>query len=161
MLCAVLVAHGSNIPRAYRVVAAEYGVPVPLLYAIALQESRAVLGASVRQPWPWTLNVAGVGYRYGSRAAAYAALNNYVKRGETRVDVGLMQVHWRFHHGALGSTWTGLHPWHNLRVGAAILRDCFRRTGSWTAASGCYHSMTPERSSAYAASVAALMAAHQ
>jgi hypothetical protein len=103
------------------------------------------------------LNVAGVGYRYGSRKAAYLALNTLVKSGETRIDVGLMQVHWRFHSAALGSTWTGLQPWHNLRVGASILKDCFRRTGNWTLASGCYHSMTPTRSANYAASVSQLL----
>ena len=146
-----------RVPRAYRVVAVEYAVPADLLYAIALQESRALLGKNVRQPWPWTLNVAGVGYRYGSRKAAYLALNTLVKNGETRIDVGLMQVHWRFHSAALGSTWTGLQPWHNLRVGASILKDCFRRTGNWTLASGCYHSMTPTRSANYAASVSQLL----
>ena len=34
-------------------------------------------------------NVRGVGYRYGSRAAVYAALNTWLKAGETRIDVGL------------------------------------------------------------------------
>ena len=144
------------VPRAYRVVAVEYAVPADLLYAIALQESRAALGKNVRQPWPWTLNVAGVGYRYGSRKAAYLALNTLVKSGEKRIDVGLMQVHWRFHSAALGSTWSGLQPWHNLRVGASVLKACYRRIGNWTLASGCYHSMTPTRSANYAASVSAL-----
>ncbi len=41
-----------RVPRAYRVVAVEYAVPADLLYAIALQESRALLGKNVRQPWP-------------------------------------------------------------------------------------------------------------
>ena len=147
----------ARVPRAYRVVAVEYAVPANLLYAIALQESRAALGKNVRQPWPWTLNVAGVGYRYGSRKAAYLALNTLVNGGEKRIDVGLMQVHWRFHSAALGSTWSGLQPWHNLRVGASILKDCFRRTGNWSTASGCYHSMTPTGSANYAASVSQLL----
>lgn len=146
------------VPKAYQVVAKEYGVPVKVLYAIALAESRASLGRGVRQPWPWTLNVAGVGYRYGSRRAAFAALNGLVRSGTVAVDVGLMQVHWRFHAAKLGTTWTGLNPYHNLRVGASILVDCYRRLGNWTTASGCYHSMTPWRSTQYAGIVSAIMA---
>lgn len=146
------------IPRAYQVVAAEYGVPAKVLYAIALAESRASLGPGVRQPWPWTLNVEGEGLRYGSRRAAFAALNRLVRDGRTRVDVGLMQVHWRYHAAKLGSTWLGLDPYRNLRVGAAILVECHRRLGDWTRASGCYHSSTPWRSTAYASNVASIMA---
>ena len=146
------------IPRAYRVVALETAVPVGVLYAVALQESRAALGRGVREPWPWTLNVRGVGYRFGSRRAVYLALNTLLKRGETHVDVGLMQVHWRFHAPKLGNSWAALNPYHNLRVGASILTACFRQTGNWTAATGCYHSNTPWRATAYSASVSALMA---
>lgn len=156
----LLVSHAcsAEIPRAYRVVATEYGVPVKVLYAIALAESRTSLGKGVRQPWPWTLNVEGTGYRYGSRRAAYAALDALVRQGTTGVDVGLMQVHWRYHSAKLGNTWSGLQPYHNLRVGARILLDCYDRLGDWTRASGCYHSSTPWRSKAYAATVSNLMA---
>ena len=146
------------IPPAYHVVAREYGVPVKVLYAIALAESRTSLGNGVRQPWPWTLNVEGTGYRYGSRRAAYAALNALVRKGTTGVDVGLMQVHWRYHAVKLGNTWTGLQPYHNLRVGARILLDCYNRLGNWIRASGCYHSSTPWRSTAYANTVSSIMA---
>lgn len=155
-LCAT---HSSQaaVPKAYHVVAKEYGVPVKVLYAIALAESRASLGRGVRQPWPWTLNVEGVGYRYGSRRAAFAALNGLVRSGTTAVDVGLMQVHWRFHAAKLGNTWIGLDPYRNLRVGASVLVDCYRRLGNWTTASGCYHSMTPWRSTRYASIVSDIM----
>ena len=148
----------SAIPRAYERVANEYRIPASLFYAVALQESQATLGRNVRRPWPWTLNVAGVGYRYGSQHAAYHALGRWLARGENRIDVGLMQVHWRYHSGRLGTAWTALQPYHNLRVGASILRDCFRRERDWIAASGCYHSSTPARATRYAASVAALRA---
>ena len=37
----------ADIPRAYRVVALETAVPVGVLYAVALQESRAALGRGV------------------------------------------------------------------------------------------------------------------
>ena len=146
------------IPKAYRAVAAEMAVPADVLYAVALQESRAALGRGVKEPWPWTLNVRGVGYRFGSRRAVYLALNTLLKSGETRVDIGLMQVHWRYHAPKLGNSWAALNIYQNLRVGASILRACYRQTGNWTAATGCYHSNTPWRAAAYSASVTAILA---
>ena len=138
-----------GIPCAYSIVSRESGIPARILYAIALQESRIALGNGRRQPWPWTLNVAGTGYRYGSRKAAFGALQSLLARGERRVDVGLMQVHYRFHDARLGTAWTALHPMHNLRVGAAVLQDCFIKHGDWPGAIGCYHSGTPWRAAAY------------
>ena len=146
------------IPALYHQIARETHVPASVLYGVALQESRAALGKHVARPWPWTLNVRGTGYRYGSRAAVFAALNTWLKSGETRIDVGLMQIHWRYHAPKLGNSWRALSPEHNLRVGAAVLRACFRQLGNWTDATGCYHSQTPWRADAYKASVAALIA---
>jgi hypothetical protein len=36
-----------------------------------------------------------------------------------------MQVNWRYHQDKLGSPWQALDPYHNLRVGAEILQDCY------------------------------------
>jgi soluble lytic murein transglycosylase-like protein len=158
LLIMMMGALRAEVPRAYHRVATEYQVPVRLLYAVALQESRTTLGAQLKRPWPWTLNVAGVGYRYGSRQAAFAAINQHLASGEARIDIGLMQVHWRFHKDRLGSVWAALSPYHNLRVGASILRDCYQRMGDWSQASGCYHSGTAWRAARYAASVGRLQA---
>jgi hypothetical protein len=145
-------------PKLYQTIARETQVPVELLYGIALQETQAALGRHLTRPWPWTLNVCGTGYRYGSRAAVFVALNRWLKKGETRIDVGLMQIHWRYHSAKLGNSWIALSPRHNLRVAAVVLRACFRKSGTWKAATGCYHSTTPWRAAAYQASVEALMA---
>lgn len=32
------------------------------------------------RPWPWTINVAGIGYRYASRDEAYQALLGFIRR---------------------------------------------------------------------------------
>jgi soluble lytic murein transglycosylase-like protein len=151
LACTSLSAEG--IPLAYRKVAAEYAIPVSTLYAIALTESRMLIGKRVRRPWPWTLNVAGEGYRYGSRHAAHRALVRYLRSGERGIDIGLMQVHWRYHSGKLGDSWRALDPYRNLRVGAVILRDCYRELGDWSKASGCYHSRTAWRAARYATTV--------
>jgi hypothetical protein len=132
---------GSSIPSGYRRIAAEYGVPDTVLYAIALAESGVgVSEEGKRRPWPWTLNVAGRGQVFPSRVAAWEALSQSIARGERSIDIGLMQVNWRYHQEKLGDTWQALDPYHNLRVAARILRDCFEQRRDWWAGVGCYHS---------------------
>lgn len=135
-----VVGWGSSVPGGYRLIAVEYGVPDTVLYAIALAESGVgVSEEGVRRPWPWTLNVAGRGHVFPSRVAAWEVLSQLVARGERSIDIGLMQVNWRFHQEKLGDTWQALDPYHNLRVAARILRDCFERRRDWWAGVGCYH----------------------
>ena len=50
-----------------------------------------------------------------------------------------MQVNWRYHQEKLGTTWQALDPYHNLRVGAAILRACYEIRQDWWSSVGCYH----------------------
>lgn len=131
----------SSVPEGYRAIAAEYGIPYTVLYAVALTESGVSSNHNgVRHPWPWTLNVAGSGYVYPSREAAWHALNTFIARGERSIDIGLMQVNWRFHNDKLRDTWQALDPYFNLRVAAVILRQCFEQRHDWWASVGCYHS---------------------
>ena len=132
---------GETVPGGYRAIAAEYEIPYTILYAIALAESgRGLNDNRIRRPWPWTLNVAGRGYYYSSREAAWNALNRYIAHGEQSIDIGLMQVNWKYHKGKLGDTWRALDPYHNLRIAAMILLDCFHKRRDWWASVGCYHS---------------------
>ncbi len=129
------------VPNGYRVVAAEHDIPYTILYAIALTESgRTLNGNHIHHPWPWTLNVAGRGYFYASRQAAWHALNTFLASGERSIDIGLMQVNWRYHQQKLGDSWQALEPYHNLRVAAVILRHCYEQRRDWWAGVGCYHS---------------------
>ena len=106
------------IPSAYRLVASEYGVPVALFYAVALTESgQSIESKSRRRPWPWTLNIAGEAHYFKSRWQAWLALDQSLRSGQESVDIGLMQVNWRFHEERLGNSWLALQPHHNLAVG--------------------------------------------
>jgi hypothetical protein len=128
------------VPVGYRSIAAERGIPNTLLYAIALTESGQQLKpADVYRPWPWTLNIAGRGYFFDSRLAAWQALTVSLQAGQQSVDIGLMQVNWRYHQDRLGSPWQALEPYHNLRVGAEILQDCYENKHDWWTSVGCYH----------------------
>jgi hypothetical protein len=129
-----------SVPAGYQAVAAERGMPATLLYAVALTESgKQVDPREGYRPWPWTLNVAGRGYYFTSRSAAWYALTGWLEAGERSIDIGLMQVSWRYHQHRLGTPWQALEPYHNLRVGAGILHDCYTKAGDWWASVGCYH----------------------
>ena len=140
---------GERVPPGYRSVAGERGVPAALLYAVALAESGTRVDA-VLHPWPWTLNVAGEGRIFASRAAAWHDLRDALAAGERSIDIGVMQVNWRYHQQALQDPWQALDPYYNLRVAAAILVDCYELRRDWWDAVGCYHApRATERAARY------------
>lgn len=91
-------------------------------------------------PWPWTLNVKGVPMRFDSRVAAEHELSRNLAKGITLVDIGSMQVCWRYHKERFPSEREALEPYTNLRAGADILIEEFRASGDWFTAVGRYHS---------------------
>ncbi len=129
-----------QIPPGYHQVAMQERVPAEALYSLAMTESSRKLPHGVR-PWPWTINVAGKGYRYATRQEAYQALLVFMRRYPLkRIDVGISQVNlgWNGHH--FRSTWEAFDPYINLHAAARILRACYdKKPGSWIAAAGCYH----------------------
>ncbi len=140
-----------SVPVGYRTIAAERGIPNTVFYAVALTESgKQVAAAGVYRPWPWTLNVAGNGYYYSTRIEAWQALLDWLDRGKRSIDIGLMQVNWRYHQERLGTPWQALDPYHNLRVGAGILQECYVIKRDWWASVGCYHApANPQRANKY------------
>lgn len=144
------------VPLGYRQVAAEYGIPPAIFYAIALAESGRVLDASpALHPWPWTLNIRGQAHFFDRRGAAERALAAALAEGEDVVDVGLMQVNWRYHRARLKEPRAALDPYRNLRAAAAILQGCHQSRQDWWSAVGCYHAPAdPARALAYRARVA-------
>lgn len=158
-LAATPITHAEEaVPSAYRWIAIEHGIPAELFYAIALAESgKTVASTSRRRPWPWTLNIAGEGQYFNSRWEAWRALDESLRAGQDSVDIGLMQVNWRFHQAKLGSSWLALEPYHNLAVGADILKDCYQKRRDWWASVGCYHAPSDKpRAKRYRARVVAL-----
>lgn len=128
------------VPEGYVRVAQAHNVPPESLYSVSLQESSRRLPQGER-PWPWTLNVAGKGYRYKTRLEAWQALQVFIKTHSLkRIDVGLAQVNLGWNGKRFTSTWEALDPYKNLNAAATILRECWdRKPGSWLDAAGCYH----------------------
>lgn len=141
----------NDIPSAYRQVARAHGIPADIFYAVALAESGRELGAGKPlRPWPWTLNIHGEGLYFNDRTSAWRAIAAAILKQRTSVDIGLMQVNWRYHHRRLIDPWRALDPHRNLEVAAEILKNCQRRLSDWWASVGCYHSPSnPERAKRY------------
>ena len=151
LLCGPMMAQSQPIPAGYQQVAREYGLPPALLYAVALTESgQSSLSRGEFRPWPWALNIDGKGQYFSSRQSAWQALQTALAETDASVDIGLMQVSWRYHQSSLGSSWQALDPYHNMRVAAALLRDCLIEHRTWIESAGCYHAPNdPARANRY------------
>jgi hypothetical protein len=133
------------IPPAYIEVSRAFDIPPRILYAVAWTESGLRLTSNQIRPWPWTLNIHGQEERYASRQAAWQAIQNHLAAGRRSIDIGLMQINWRWHGKTLGDSWQALDPLHNLRTGAQLLRDLYRESGDWSVAIGRYHAPAATR----------------
>lgn len=126
-------------PPAYQIVARQAGVPSPVLYAVALQESGAPLRGRLI-PWPWTLNVAGRSERYATRAQACASLRRALARTPARrIDAGLGQVNLGYQAHRYRHPCELLDPYRNLTITAEILKEQHIEGEDWLAAIGRYH----------------------
>jgi hypothetical protein len=127
------------IPSAYQAAALASGIPSQLLWAVALQESGRYRRSRL-VPWPWTLNIAGVSARFATRAQACRALHRALQRtSPRRIDVGLMQVNWGYHHDLVRSPCELLDPYRNLTVASRLLCELHQEGESWLATAAHYH----------------------
>lgn len=137
--CAPAVLAQQIPPPAYQLAAQRAGVPSPVLYAVALQESGTRLRGRL-VPWPWTLNVAGRAERYATRAEACAGLRRALAgTPATRIDAGLGQVNVGYHAHRYGRPCDLLDPYRNLAIAAEILREQHAPGEDWLVAIGRYH----------------------
>jgi hypothetical protein len=126
-------------PPAYQLAAQQAGVPSPVLYAVALQESGTRLRGRLI-PWPWTLNVAGQSERYATQTAACAGLRRALVRAPaSRIDAGLGQINLGYQVHRYDHPCDLLDPYRNLAVAAEILQEQHESGEDWLVAIGRYH----------------------
>lgn len=124
-------------PDAFTRASAATGIPVELLLAISHVESGF---------YPSAINIAGQSFLPSSRYEAEWIL----KRSGDNVDIGLMQINWRHWGKRLGlSKLELLDPWLNVLLGARILENCIKVSGSWWKGVGLYHSVNESRQREY------------
>ena len=126
------------------------GLPAGLLSAISRIEAGRGKGGE-RRAWPWTLNHAGKGLYFETRAEAMAYLREATARGRTNIDVGCMQVNHYWHGANFASLEAMMNPETNIAYAVRFLRELHDRHGSWAAAVRHYHSPDPQRGERYLA----------
>ena len=128
-----------------------------LLAAIGLVESgRADPRTGRVSAWPWTINVAGDGYNFASKAEAIQAVHAAQQAGVRSIDVGCMQVSLLYHPGAFATLDEAFDPGANAAYAAGFLGRLFVQLGDWPHAAAAYHSRTQGISEAYGRRVMAV-----
>lgn len=140
LLLTISVGQADTVPPGYQQIAKLYQIPASVLYAVALTESGKTIQASVFRPWPWTLNVAGQPKRFKTFQAACAEILHQLRHGRQSIDIGLMQLNWRWHRQRLKHPCQALKPYTNLHHGAALLKTAYAVKHDWPDATGYYHS---------------------
>ncbi|MEM1299507.1 MAG: lytic transglycosylase domain-containing protein [Pseudomonadota bacterium] len=130
-----------------------HGIPREVMLAITLVETRT-RREGVSGPWPWTVNVAGKGGWFDSRAAALIHAQQALGRGEKSFDVGCFQLNYRWHGQHFASIDEMFEPGPSGDYAARFLKSLHQETGDWIKASGLYHSRTQHHAKRYRGLVA-------
>ena len=141
------------------IAAAEHGVPVELMRAIARVETgRSRNGrAGDATPWPWTVNAGGRGFWLESREDAVRLAETRRAAGEAQIDVGCFQINHKWHGRAFASFDEMMDPARNARYAARFLAALHAEFGDWSRAAAAYHSREPDRGRAYLRRLAAAL----
>ena len=124
------------------------GVPAEVLFAVALTETGQHRDGRMRA-WPWAINREGKGYWFKTREEALAFGKQSLADGRRSFDVGCVQINYRWHGHAFPSLEDMFDPEWTATYAAQFLRTLYEERGSWSAAAGAYHSLTPELAGKY------------
>ena len=125
-----------------------HGVPRDVLIAITLVETGTRRGGAYGA-WPWTVNVAGEGFWFDSRAAALLKAQKSLARGKPSFDVGCFQLNYKWHGEHFASIDQMFEPGPSGDYAARFLKSLHTETGDWIKAAGFYHSRTPVHAKRY------------
>ena len=131
----------------------KHGIPREVMVAITLVETRTKREGQ-SGPWPWTVNVAGVGRWFDSRAAALIHAQQALAKGQNSFDVGCFQLNYQWHGAKFASIDEMFEPGPSGDYAAGFLKSLHAETGDWIKASGLYHSRTAKHAKRYRGLVA-------
>ena len=117
-----------------------YGLPENILLSISRVETGYLKVDGVRRAWPWTLNAGGDSAYFRTKDAALKSLEKRVKQGVTNIDIGCMQLNFRWHKKFFKNLSDMMSPEKNVDYGARFLNRLHKRHGSWEKAVKYYHS---------------------
>jgi len=122
----------------------QYGIPSGLLAAIAQVESGMNAHA---------VNVAGKPVVNSSSHQAFSLIDNARGNGISNIDIGVMQINYRWHANSFKNTQEMLNPKRNIEYAALLLLRLKKQHGTWYKAISYYHSSKPEHQRKYSRKV--------
>ncbi len=127
----------------------DWNVPAGVLSAVGTVESGRQHGPLGAAPWPWTINAAGRGYYFDSKAEAIDAVLALMQRGYPYIDVGCFQIDIAYHPDLFRSLDEAFDPERNAQAAARLLATERARVPDWATAVAHYHSATPSLGGPY------------
>ena len=118
----------------------KYGLPENILLSISRVESGYKKVDGITRAWPWTLNAGGDSAYFQTKEAALSSLKDRVDKSVTNIDIGCMQLNYRWHKKFFRSLSDMISPIKNVDYGARFLKKLHQRHGSWEKAVKYYHS---------------------
>ncbi len=126
---------GSGLCEAQILKAAhKWNVPAGILHSVGLTETGRK-GAL----YPFALNIEGRTVFAASLAEALAEFEKARNEGHTLIDLGCMQINFRYHGGSFASAGQMLDPESNVDYAARFLANLHSRHQTWTMAVARYH----------------------
>jgi soluble lytic murein transglycosylase-like protein len=110
------------------------GVPLGLLYAVALAETG--YGGKLA---PYAMNIDGKPMLATSRKEALQIFAEAKASGARLIDLGCMQINAHYHSEAFASVSDMFDPARNTAYAAKFLKSLEQKHGSWTKAVAHYH----------------------
>ena len=123
-------------------------MPQEVLHAVALTETGRKQDGRLRA-WPWAINREGKGHWFETYEEALAFAKKSLAEGRRSFDVGCVQINYRWHGHAFPSLEAMFDPEWTATYAAQFLRTLYEERGSWSAAAGAYHSLTPDLAQTY------------
>ena len=114
--------------------ARRYDIPLAVFYSVGLVETGGRNGLR-----PYTMNIEGRSSFNDTLAEALQVFDAARKKGAKLIDVGCMQINYRWHGDHFTSVSEMFDPAHNVDYAARFLRDLKAREGSWTLAVARYN----------------------
>jgi soluble lytic murein transglycosylase-like protein len=114
--------------------AQRYNIPLAVFYAVGLLETGGKDGLR-----PYTMNIEGRPSFNETLPEALTAFEAARAKGAKLIDIGCMQINYRWHGEHFSSVSEMFDPAHNVDYAARFLRDLRAREGSWTLAVARYN----------------------
>lgn len=126
----------------------ELKLPNKLLVSISLTETGRNFNGKF-QTWPWSLNVSGKTHYFANKIKMKTFLMKKLKSNITNIDIGCMQINYKYHINDLSKVDFFLDPYNNVKWGGDFLKRLYERHKSWNMAISRYHSSDKVRQKKY------------